>query len=110
MNRRPNYVREWFKNKKDALRVFVQSLEYKDSGKKLPADELMKKMNDATTDFQQKVGFISDSYEKNGWHEANIDLNLYEDYNEEPEDDFDQNSEHYGKNLNEKSNRVSKKN
>jgi hypothetical protein len=37
-------------------------------------------------------------------------LNLYEDYNEEPEDDFDQNSEHYGKNLNEKSNRVSKKN
>ena len=38
---------------------------------------------------QEELGFKSDSFEKHGFHEENIDLNMFEDYDEDKSDDDD---------------------
>jgi len=51
-------------------------------------------MQAATVEKQNEIGFKSDSFEKNGYHEENINLNMFEDYNEDS-DEEDEDDEHY---------------
>ena len=51
-------------------------------------------MKAATVEEQAAIGFKSDCYVKNGYHEENINLNMFEDYNEDSEEE-DEDDENY---------------
>ena len=89
INKRPNYVREWFKKKKEALREFIKDLAKSKTGKNISGDDVLKVMKAANVAKQEELGFKSDSFEKHGFHEENIDLNMFEDYDEDKSDDDD---------------------
>ncbi len=91
IHKRPNYVREWFKKKKEALREFIKDLAKAKTGKTISGDDVLKVMKAANVAKQEELGFKSDSFEKHGFHEENIDLNMFEDYDEDKSDDDDTN-------------------
>jgi hypothetical protein len=96
IHKRPNYVREWFKKKKEALREFIKDIAKAKTGKNISGEEVLKVMQAATVEKQEEMGFKSDSFEKHGYHEENINLALFDDYNEDKSDDDDTRDDYEG--------------
>ncbi len=55
IHKRPNYVREWFKKKKEALREFIKDIAKAKTGKNISGEEVLKVMQAATVEKQEEM-------------------------------------------------------